>query len=88
LFSWATRQDFFKNITDSDIRTEMYSQDMKKIEEDLLPFGYVLNGDPVSVNESNEEADPNNQTTDNWMLVDFKENSKKWIDLYRQNKFF
>jgi hypothetical protein len=88
LFSWATRQDFFKNITDSDIRTEMYSQDMKKIEEDLLPFGYLIDGDPVSVNESNEEADPNNQTTDNWMLVDFKENSKKWIDLYRQNKFF
>jgi len=87
LFSWATRQDFFKNITDSDIRTEMYSQEMKKIEEDLLPFGYIIDGDPVSVDDTNEENSMN-ESPDNWISVDHKENSKKWINLYRQTKFF
>ncbi len=84
LFSWATRQEFFKNITDSDIRMEIYSEEMKKIEEELLPFGYVLDGDPISLDDS----DSNTEKKDNWMIIGQPENNQRWIDLYKQNKFF
>ena len=84
LFSWATRQEFFKNITDSDIRTEMYSQEMKKIEEDLLPFGYILDGIP----EISLESDSEDTKKDNWLLAHQPEDPKRWVDLYRQNRFF
>jgi len=84
LFSWATRQEFFKNITDSDIRMEIYSEEMKKIEEELLPFGYVLDGDPISLDDS----DSNTEKKDNWMMIGQPENNQRWIDLYKQNKFF
>lgn len=40
LFAWLTRQDYFKNLTDMDIRKDIYEDEMKRIEEDILPFGF------------------------------------------------
>jgi len=34
LFSWATRQQYFKNLTEMDVRLAMYQQEIDKIEED------------------------------------------------------
>jgi hypothetical protein len=44
LFSWATRQQYFKNLTDMDVRLAMYQQEIEKIEDDMLPFGYFDDG--------------------------------------------
>ena len=44
LFAWSTRQEFFKNLTNTDVRLEMYEQDIKKIEDEMLPFGYIMDG--------------------------------------------
>lgn len=85
LFSWATRQEFFKNITDSDIRMEIYSEEMKKIEEELLPFGYIITSD-VEVEDLNDS-----DKKDNWMDVENDSPLKikhNWINLYKQNPFF
>lgn len=43
-FAWATRQDFFKNLTDLDIRLDMYKQEIEKIESDIMPFGFFDDG--------------------------------------------
>jgi hypothetical protein len=40
LFAWLTRQEYFKNLTDLDIRKDIYEDEMKRIEEDILPFGF------------------------------------------------
>jgi hypothetical protein len=40
LFAWLTRQEYFKNLTDMDIRKDIYEDEMKRIEEDILPFGF------------------------------------------------
>ena len=40
LFGWLTRQEYFKNLTDVDIRKDIYEDEMKRIEEDILPFGF------------------------------------------------
>jgi hypothetical protein len=41
LFGWLTRQDYFKNITDLDIRKDIYQDEMQRIEDDMVPFGFL-----------------------------------------------
>jgi len=41
LFAWMTRQDYFKSLTDSDIRTQIYEEKIREIEDDLMPFGFA-----------------------------------------------
>jgi len=42
LFAWMTRQEYFKSLTDSDIRTQIYEGQIREIEDDLLPFGFIM----------------------------------------------
>ena len=41
LFGWLTRQEYFKNITDIDIRKDIYQDEMQRIEDDMVPFGFM-----------------------------------------------
>lgn len=84
LFAWSTRQEFFKNLTNTDVRLEMYEQDIKKIEDELLPFGYILDG----VNDDSIEIEENWNSEDKWLIIDKKTQNDNWIDLYKQNNFF
>ena len=45
LFGWLTRQDYFKNLTNLDIRKDIYEDEMKRIEDEILPFGYISTED-------------------------------------------
>ena len=44
LFSWLVRQEFFIELTDNDIRSRLYLENQKMIEDDVLPFGIVDDG--------------------------------------------
>jgi len=44
LFSWLTTNTFFKDLTNVDIRDNLYNSQMRMIENDLTPFGLVVNG--------------------------------------------
>jgi hypothetical protein len=44
LFSWLTTQSYFKQITGSDIRKDLYEEQMKNLEEEMTPFGFVEDG--------------------------------------------
>ncbi len=44
LFSWLIRQEYFKDITNEDIRQRLYEENQRMIEEDILPFGFVDDG--------------------------------------------
>ena len=44
LFSWLVQQQYFKDMTDLDIRQQMYKDQMKSMEEDMLPFGIIDDG--------------------------------------------
>ena len=45
LFSWLTTQAYFKSITGSDIRKDLYEEQIKNLEEEMTPFGFVDDGD-------------------------------------------
>tara|TARA_Y100001951_G_scaffold2038_1_gene1410 strand:- start:595 stop:2232 length:1638 start_codon:yes stop_codon:yes gene_type:complete len=44
LFSWLVQQRYFKELTDQDIRQKMFAEQMKLIEEELVPFGFIEDG--------------------------------------------
>jgi len=65
LFAWVTKQPYFKEITNIDIRKELFEGEIKKIEEDdWFSFGFISGIDDIV------EYDPKtNKPTDddNWI---------------------
>ncbi len=50
LFSWMASQPWFKDLTDQDMRIQMYENSIKQIEDDLTPAIFFSNGiddDPI-----------------------------------------
>lgn len=46
LFAWASNDPLFKDLMNSNNRKALYSQQIKNIEEDLTPFGFIDTGVP------------------------------------------
>ena len=44
LFAWLTGQEYFKEMTDIDIRKNLLAANEKALEEDMLPFGFFQDG--------------------------------------------
>ena len=44
VFAWLIQQQYFKDMTDLDIRKQMYKDQMKAMEDDMLPFGIIDTG--------------------------------------------
>jgi hypothetical protein len=38
LFSWASRQQFFENLTNNDVRVAMFKNEIIQIEQEIIPF--------------------------------------------------
>ena len=47
LFSWATSQEYFRELLDTDIRKAIYENSLDKIEEEMTPFGFIEYGDSI-----------------------------------------
>ena len=52
MFGWATDQTYFKELTDNDIRATMMKEQQDALEQDMAPFGFIVNGidDPLDDN--------------------------------------
>ena len=44
LLSWAADQTYFKELTDVDVRQTMMKEQQDALEQDMAPFGFVING--------------------------------------------
>jgi len=44
IFAWVTDQQYFKELTDSDVRMTMMREQQNALEQDMAPFGFVING--------------------------------------------
>ncbi len=44
IFSWLVQQQYFKDMTNLDIRKQMYKDQMETLEQDMLPFGIIDSG--------------------------------------------
>lgn len=44
IFAWLTDQTYFKELTNNDIRRVMMNEQQDMLEQDMAPFGFVVNG--------------------------------------------
>jgi hypothetical protein len=44
MFAWLTTLQWFKDVTDINVREHILAQSQRKIEEQLLPFGFISDG--------------------------------------------
>jgi len=68
LFSWLTTNSYFKELTNINIRKELYEARIKMIEEEVTPFGFINNGE-----EENQMVDVSGQVwqVENYHKSDF-----------------
>ncbi len=71
IFAWLSVQDYFRELTSDDVRKRIYEDQRESIEEDMAPFGFILNG--------NEEDTFIDERGDMWNKVDeYGEMSYMW----------
>ena len=44
LFAWATDQQYFKELSDLDVRATMLREQQDLLEQDMAPFGFIVDG--------------------------------------------
>lgn len=66
LFAWLTTQPYLKEITNLDIRMQIYEQNEKMLEQAMLPFGLMSTGDDAYDDEVNEPLYDGGQKDEFW----------------------
>ena len=44
IYAWLVAQDYFKELTDQDVRRRLYEEQKNQIEQDMSPFGFISDG--------------------------------------------
>jgi len=44
IYAWLVAQDYFKELTDQDVRKRLYEEQRNQIEQDMAPFGFIMDG--------------------------------------------
>lgn len=70
IFSWLVAQDYFKEMTDNDVRKRIYDEQKNQIEQDMAPFGFISDG----LMDYDDEVIIEKETGDRWMLSTTREN--------------
>jgi hypothetical protein len=45
MFGWLTTQEYFKDLVNLDVRKRLFDEKIKKLEEDMVPFGFMDMGE-------------------------------------------
>ena len=70
IFSWLVAQDYFKEMTNNDVRKRIYEEQKNQIEQDMSPFGFIMDGrDDVSVVDKDG---------DRWYVDEYGDKSYMW----------
>ena len=53
LFGWLANDSYFKDLTDTNLRRMMYDEEVRFIEDNLIPFGFLQNNSVADVDKEN-----------------------------------
>ena len=70
IFSWLVAQDYFKEMTDNDIRKRIYEEQRNQIEQDMAPFGFISDG--------LDETTFTDDSGDRWYADEYGDRSYMW----------
>jgi hypothetical protein len=80
IFAWLVAQDYFKEMTDNDIRKRIYEEQKNQIEQDMSPFGFLSDG--LDDMESIIDQD----TGDRWMIAS-KSNRQETLEIWNVDEY-
>ena len=70
IYAWLVQQDYFKELTDQDVRKRIYEDQRDQIEQDMSPFGFIIDG---TEEESFVDGDG-----DRWYSDEYGDRSYMW----------
>jgi hypothetical protein len=70
IFAWLVAQDYFKEMTDNDIRKRIYEEQRNQIEQDMAPFGFISDG--------LDETTFTDDSGDRWYSDEYGDKSYMW----------
>ena len=70
IYSWLVAQDYFKELTDQDVRKRIYEEQRNQIEQDMAPFGFIVDG-----LDGNSFVDSDG---DRWFTDEYGDRSYMW----------
>ena len=71
IFAWLVIQDYFREMTDNDVRKRIYEEQKDQIEADMSPFGFISDG----INEETSFVDVDG---DRWHIDEYGDRSYMW----------
>ena len=70
IYAWLVCQDYFKELTDQDVRKRLYEEQKNQIEQDMAPFGFISDGlDETSFVDNDG---------DRWFTDEYGDRSTEW----------
>ena len=78
IFAWLVVQPYFKEMTDNDVRKRIYDEQKNQIEQDMAPFGFIVDG----LDDDFEVVDKH--TGDRWVRAN---NNNANFDEYGDHSF-
>ena len=70
IYAWLVQQEYFKELTDQDVRKRIYEDQRDQIEQDMSPFGFIVDGRD---DESFVDGDG-----DRWYADEYGDRSYMW----------
>jgi len=70
IYAWLVAQDYFKELTDQDVRKKLYDEQKNQIEQDMAPFGFMDDG--------LEDTSFVDKDGDRWTLDEYGDRSYMW----------
>ncbi len=71
LFAWLIAQEYFKEMTETDIRKKIYEEQKNQIEQDMAPFGFIADG-------FDSESTFVDNSGDRWYSDEYGDRSYMW----------
>ena len=70
IYAWLVQMDYFKELTDQDVRKRLYEEQKNQIEQDMAPFGVL--------NDGLEDTSFVDSEGDRWFTDEYGEMSHMW----------
>ena len=82
IFAWLVQQEYFKEMTDQDIRRRIYEEQKNAIEQDMAPFGFIDDGLEQEQEIDNQgniwRIDMNEENQEKWKLDEYGDMASLW----------
>jgi len=71
IYAWLVSQPYFKELTDQDVRERLYEDQEEQIEQDMAPFGFIMDGMQEAIGEVDSDGDV-------WHTDEYGDRSYMW----------